>query len=143
MPDTSVAGEPFDSKKIEKLAKTYLADYKNYEIRSMLHAQGTNIWTVEAIVGNLTIVLTIDNTTGELLVKSESRKYEVNILESHVNVSDSLTAQIQIHLGKDQEILYEELAKIENSQYMVRMAKAIDFKQKGREVFDSFSEKLY
>lgn len=81
---------------IETIAKRILdkdPKYIGYRITRSYHVKGTNIDTVEAKVNELTIILTIDHDSGQLLDKKESRLQARSITEPPITVTDTLNAR--------------------------------------------------
>lgn len=80
----------------ERIARKILdKEYRDYEITSNSHAVGTNVRTIEVTADNLTITLSIDNDTGELLHKTESRHYSRQIVEDPILIRDTVTRTIE------------------------------------------------
>jgi len=80
----------------ERIARNILdKEYQDYEITVNSHADGTNVRTIVATIDNLTITLTIDNDTGELLNKTESRHYSREIVEKMILITDIVTRTVK------------------------------------------------
>ncbi|MGI0088202.1 MAG: hypothetical protein ACREBI_09640 [Nitrosotalea sp.] len=136
---------PLDLKELEKKANKLLdnADYKSYKIESMLIPRDRDVATVIARSDDFQIILTLENTTGKLLAKSERHIHSTGIAESTIQVSAKLAHEIQKNLQKDDDTLYEEIARYHELRFGHRITAKIDYKKRGREIFYEIQEMLY
>lgn len=82
-----------DHKDAENIVKHILEQdgYSNCQIVTNSHTTGTNVRSIVAVEGDVTITFTMNDDTGEIWNKNVSRKYYANIVEPHIPVHDNIS----------------------------------------------------
>ena len=88
-----------DSSEIRLHAQKHIEDhgYVQYTIGTMMHAEGTNAWEVDAEAGEETLSLMIDNADGSLMNLDKHKDVRVDIIEQPIHVHDSISHDVSMY----------------------------------------------
>lgn len=75
-----------------------LDGYADYRFKSISHAEGTNVWEIEAETSNLSIYLALDNDTGNVINKSTANKI-VKVVNEVVEHSERVVVTAELFFG--------------------------------------------
>ena len=70
--------------------------YVQYAIGAMSHAEGTNVWEVDAEAGEETLSLMIDDADGSLMNLDKHRNVQVNLTDQ-IYVHDSISVALSMY----------------------------------------------
>ena len=71
--------------------------YVQYTIGTIMHAEGTNVWEVDAESGEETLSLEIDDADGSLMNLDKHRHVRITITEQPIHVHDSISVAVSMY----------------------------------------------
>lgn len=86
-------------------------NHKNYEIETICHTEGTNVWTVQARIDNLVITLLIDNESGGLLHKEQRREFTRDVVEEPIEIHDSISVSLGLYFELTESVSVSGIKK--------------------------------
>ena len=88
-----------DFDEIKLHAQKHIEDhgYVQYTIGTIAHAEGTNVWEVDAEAGEETLSLEIDDADGSLMNLDKQRHMQVNLVEQPIYIHDSISVALSMY----------------------------------------------